>query len=96
MCSGQSILKSSFFLYCGRFVLCRKEFDVKQLWDCTEADGVRYLKSGDGEPHFATQLAQDLTRFIPDLAYPDFDWRPKDFKMELVEGFDRGSVNYIN
>ncbi|MCD4815487.1 MAG: hypothetical protein K8R06_03695 [Methanosarcinales archaeon] len=42
------------------------------------------------------QLAQDLTRFIPDLAYSDFDWRPKDFKMELVEGFDRGSVNYIN
>ena len=48
-----------------------------------------------GDSHLATQLAQDLKRFIPDLAYPDFDWRPKDFKMELVEGFDRGSVNYI-
>ncbi len=48
------------------------------------------------DSHLATQLAQDLTRFIPDLAYPDFDWRPKEFKMELVEGFDRGSVNYIN
>jgi len=23
-------------------------------------------------------------------------WIPEDFKMELVEGFDRGSVNYIN
>jgi len=43
-----------------------------------------------GDSHLATQLAQDLTRFIPDLAYPDFDWRPNDFKMELVEGFDRG------
>ena len=49
-----------------------------------------------GESHLATQLAQDPTRFIPDLAHPDFDWRPKDFKMELVEGFDRGSVIYIN
>jgi len=48
------------------------------------------------ELQLATQLAQDPTCFIPDLAYPDFDWRPKDFKMELVEGFDRGSVNYIN
>jgi len=23
-------------------------------------------------------------------------WIPEDFKMELVEGFDRGSVNYVN
>jgi hypothetical protein len=30
------------------------------------------------------------------LTYPDLAWRLKDFKMELVEGFDRGSVNYIN
>ena len=49
-----------------------------------------------GDSHLATQLAHDPTRFIPDLAYPYFDWKPKDFKMELVEGFDRGSVNYIN
>jgi len=48
-----------------------------------------------GDSHLATQLAVDLTRLIPDLVYPDFDWRPKDFKMELVEGFDRGCVNYI-
>jgi hypothetical protein len=51
---------------------------------------------GMEDSYLATQLAQDLTRFIPDLAYTDFDWRPKDFKMELVEGFDRGCVNYIN
>jgi len=43
-----------------------------------------------GDSHLAAQLAQDLTRFIPDLTYTDFDWRPKDFKMELVEGFDGG------
>ena len=49
-----------------------------------------------GDSHLATQLAQDPTRFIPDLAYTDFDWRPKDFNMELVEGFGWGSVNYIN
>lgn len=49
-----------------------------------------------GESHLATQLAQDPTQFIPNLAYPDLAWRPKDLKMELVEGFDSGSVNYIN
>ena len=35
------------------------------------------------------QLAQDPTRFIHDLAYTDFDWRPKEFRIELVEGFDK-------
>ncbi|MDF1557422.1 MAG: hypothetical protein P1P80_04485 [ANME-2 cluster archaeon] len=49
-----------------------------------------------GDSHLATQLAEDPTRFIPNLAYPNINWRPKDFKMELVEGFDRGSVCYIN
>jgi len=24
------------------------------------------------------------------LPHPNLAWRPKDFKMELVEGFDRG------
>jgi len=49
-----------------------------------------------GESHLATQLAHDLTQFIPNMAYSGFNWRPKDFKMELVEGFDRGSVCYIS
>ena len=53
-------------------------------------------RAGMGESHLATQLAQDPTRFIPNLAYPNLAWKPKDFKMELVEGFDRGSVCYIN
>lgn len=48
------------------------------------------------ELQLATQLAQDPTRFILGRAYPDFDWRPKEFRIELVEVFDRGSVNYIN
>lgn len=49
-----------------------------------------------GESHLATQLAHDPTCFIPNLAYPDLAWQPKDLRMELVEGFDRGSVCYIN
>jgi hypothetical protein len=47
-----------------------------------------------GDSHLATQLAQDPTRFIPYLAYTDFDWRHKDFRIELVEGFGRGSGLY--
>lgn len=43
-----------------------------------------------GDSHLAMQMAPDPTRFMPDLAYTDFDWRPKDFEMELAEVFDRG------
>lgn len=52
---------------------------------------MRYLKNGDGGLAFGDASGtQDLTRFMPDLAYTDFDWRQKDFEMELAEGFDRG------
>lgn len=48
-----------------------------------------------GKEHLATQLAADTTRFIPNLAYPDVLWQPEELKIDLVEGFDRGSVSYI-
>ena len=49
-----------------------------------------------GETHLATQIAKDATSFIPNLVYPDISWKPDDMHIELVEGFDRSSVNYIN
>jgi len=48
-----------------------------------------------GKEHLATQLAADSAHFIPNLAYPDVLWQPKELKIDLVEGFDRGSVGYI-
>jgi hypothetical protein len=49
-----------------------------------------------GETHLATQIAEDATRFIPNLAYPHISWKPDNMYIELVEGFDRSSVSYIN
>jgi hypothetical protein len=49
-----------------------------------------------GETHLATLLAQDTTRFFPNLVYPSAAWKPDNIKIELVEGFDSSSVNYIN
>ncbi|UCE39514.1 MAG: hypothetical protein JSW00_01405 [Thermoplasmata archaeon] len=48
-----------------------------------------------GEEHLSTQLAKDTSTFFPNLVYPDVLWRPEDLHIELVEGFDYGSVNYI-
>jgi hypothetical protein len=40
-------------------------------------------------------LAKNVKRFIPNLAYPDLQWQPGELNIELVEDFDKGSVNYI-
>ena len=48
-----------------------------------------------GDEHPATQLAEDIRRFIPNLAYPDIAWQPGGLNIELVDDFDRSSVNYI-
>lgn len=49
-----------------------------------------------GDEHLATKIAVDTNLFFKNLVYPDATWQPDDMKMELVEGFDRGSTNYIN
>jgi hypothetical protein len=47
-----------------------------------------------GRDHPVTQLAADLSRFIPKLVYPVYGWRPpQEYKLELVRGFDRGSTS---
>jgi hypothetical protein len=48
-----------------------------------------------GDEHIATKLAKDSTPFFPNLVYPELSWRPEDLKIDLVEGFDRGSCGYI-
>lgn len=51
-----------------------------------------------GKGHPVTQFAADLSRFVPKLVYPVYGWQPsEDFRLELVEGFDRSSTSsYIN
>ncbi len=46
-----------------------------------------------GKEHPVTQLAADLSRFIPKLVYPVYGWRPpQEYKLELVKGFDKSST----
>jgi len=48
---------------------------------------------GDGHP--VTQIAEDVSKFFPNLVYPDVAWQPEDLNIELVKGFDRGNTGYI-
>ncbi len=48
-----------------------------------------------GARHPATRIAKDPNALIPDLTYPDAAWRPQELRIELVRGFDRSSVPYI-
>lgn len=53
-------------------------------------------KKAFGEDHLATKLAWNITAYIPNLAYPDIAWQPENSDIELVDDFDRSSVNYIS
>jgi hypothetical protein len=48
-----------------------------------------------GDEHLATRIAADAAYFFKNLVYPDAAWQPDDTRLELVEGFDRGSASYI-
>lgn len=51
-----------------------------------------------GKDHPVTQLATDLSRFMPKLVYPVHGWKPQgELQMELVKGFDRSATDpYIS
>lgn len=48
-----------------------------------------------GDRHPVTRIAEDVTKFFPNLVYPDVAWQPEELRIELVEGFDRGNTGYI-
>jgi len=46
-----------------------------------------------GPHHIVTAVAQNLGRFLPNLVYPVYGWRPEvEPEVELVRGFDRSSA----
>ena len=50
-----------------------------------------------GEKHIVTQLATNIAKFMPNLAYPSSGFEPPtDVNIEFVKGIDRKNTNYIN
>jgi hypothetical protein len=51
-----------------------------------------------GEDHVVTQMAEDMSRFFPNLTYPTQGFVPhniENLELEMVQDFDRSSTNYI-
>lgn len=48
-----------------------------------------------GPNHLVSQIAEDFSRFFPNLVFPDAAWQPRDLRLEFVPGFDRGSASYF-
>lgn len=49
-----------------------------------------------GDGHEVTKIASDFSSIFRDIQHPVFDFiPPEDTTIELVTGFDRSSVNYI-
>jgi len=47
-----------------------------------------------GTEHPATEIAKDLSKFMPNLVYPVYGWQPpSDPGLELVKDFDRSSTD---
>lgn len=50
-----------------------------------------------GASHMVTQLASNIEKFMPNLAYPAHGFQPpQDINIEFVRGIDRKNTNYIN
>ncbi len=61
--------------------------------DAARAKAYEISAATFGKDHPVTQLAADLSRFIPKLVYPVYGWSPLgEFTLELVKGFDRSST----
>jgi hypothetical protein len=49
-----------------------------------------------GESHTVTQMSRNLSKFLPNLVYPVWDWKDSNqLEIELVDDFDHSSINYI-
>lgn len=49
-----------------------------------------------GRYHSVSLVAKDFNRIFPEVMYASLEWRPSnEFRIEIVEGFDRDATNYI-
>jgi hypothetical protein len=55
----------------------------------------RLSEEAFGPDHLVTQIGRDYASFFPNLVYPEAAWQPREFSLELVSDFDKGSARYI-
>ena len=60
----------------------------------TRATVLKISRETFGSEHPVTDLARDLTKYMPKLVCPVYGWKPKgDYTIDIVEGFDRSSAS---
>ncbi|HIH01497.1 TPA: hypothetical protein HA259_05410 [Thermoplasmata archaeon] len=60
----------------------------------TRAMVLKISRETFGPSHPVTDLARDLTKYMPKLVYPVYGWKPKEeYSIDLVRGFDRSSAS---
>ncbi len=49
-----------------------------------------------GSTHLTTEMAKDISRFLPAMSYPGYGWFPeKEPEIYIVSGFDKGHLTYV-
>lgn len=48
-----------------------------------------------GEEHVATQMARDITPFMPGLSYPQVGWVPENLVLDIDRTFGTSDTSYI-
>ena len=48
-----------------------------------------------GKEHVATDIARDITKYLPSFVYPTLGFAPAYGNAEIVADFDKGSTSYI-
>jgi hypothetical protein len=48
-----------------------------------------------GKEHLATDIARDITKYLPSFVYPRLGFAPAYGNAEIVRDFDRGSASYF-
>jgi hypothetical protein len=48
-----------------------------------------------GDQHIATEMARDITPFMPGLVYPEVGWQPENLVLEIDKSFGTSDTSYI-
>ena len=80
------------------YLLLHEYLHASGIFDENETRKTAYILSREifGDDHNVTKIAQNFSALFKDIIQPSFDYLPpEDVTIELIPGFDRSSVNYI-
>lgn len=91
--SNKQLLKPYVFMVLAHEYIHSLDFLDEQLTrDLTHKTCMQTL----GDKHVATQMAKDITQFLPALSFAGVGWFPdKPPEIKIISGFDKGHLTYV-